>query len=100
MNKLDVSVPPSDSENAAGRKPPSNIVSGTSAASVRAIGVQLVTFYFRAPVKAFFRMRVDYMVCMFFPPVRRSRANRQRLSRTANGPCSQPSNPDEREMVV
>lgn len=68
MNKLDDSIPPSDPDSAAGRKPPSNIVSGTSAAGVRAIGVQLVTFYFRAPVKAFFRMRVDYMVCSFpFP---------------------------------
>lgn len=52
-------------DSAAGRKPKNNIVPGTTAAGVRAIGVQLVTFYFRAPVKAFFRMRVDYMVCSF-----------------------------------
>lgn len=47
---------------AAARKPANNIVQGTSAAGVRAVGTQLVAFYFRAPVKAFFRMRVDYMV--------------------------------------
>jgi hypothetical protein len=51
---------------AAARKPANNIVQGTSAAGVRAVGTQLVAFYFRAPVKAFFRMRVDYMVgCEF-----------------------------------
>lgn len=65
MNKdINVSIPPSDVESAAGRKPQNNIVQGTSAAGVRAIGVQLITFYFRAPVKAFFRMRVDYMVLL------------------------------------
>lgn len=69
MNKdLNVSLPPSDVESAAGRKPQNNIVQGSSAAGVRAIGVQLITFYFRAPVKAFFRMRVDYMVFLL-PPV-------------------------------
>lgn len=67
MNKLDVSAPPPDLDSGTARKPQSNIVSGTSAAGVRAIGVQLVTFYFRAPVKAFFRMRVDYMVCSLLP---------------------------------
>lgn len=35
---------------------------GASAAGARAIGARMVAFYFRAPVKAFFRPRVDYMV--------------------------------------
>ncbi|KXG49474.1 Mitochondrial substrate/solute carrier [Penicillium griseofulvum] len=34
---------------------------GASAAGVRALSAQMVAFYFRAPIKAFFRMRVDYM---------------------------------------
>lgn len=34
---------------------------GASAASVRALTSQAVAFYFRAPVKAFFRTRVDYL---------------------------------------
>lgn len=45
-----------------GRKPQKNLVQGTSAAGARALGAQLIAFYFRAPVKAFFRPRVDYMV--------------------------------------
>ncbi|RPB15612.1 mitochondrial carrier [Morchella conica CCBAS932] len=60
----DPSIPTSrgDADTAAAaRKPANNIVQGTSAAGVRAVGTQLVAFYFRAPVKAFFRMRVDYM---------------------------------------
>lgn len=38
-----------------------NAATGASAAGVRAISAQLIAFYFRAPVKAFFRTRVDYM---------------------------------------
>ncbi|KAF8242268.1 mitochondrial carrier [Wilcoxina mikolae CBS 423.85] len=38
-----------------------HVLQGSSAAGARALGTQLVAFYFRAPVKAFFRMRVDYM---------------------------------------
>ncbi|KOS40901.1 hypothetical protein ACN38_g8250 [Penicillium nordicum] len=34
---------------------------GASAAGVRALSAQMVAFYFKAPIKAFFRMRVDYM---------------------------------------
>ncbi|KAF2675173.1 putative mitochondrial carrier protein [Microthyrium microscopicum] len=34
---------------------------GASAAGVRALSAQVVGFYFRAPMKAFFRSRVDYM---------------------------------------
>ncbi|KAL9635106.1 MAG: hypothetical protein Q9204_002743 [Flavoplaca sp. TL-2023a] len=36
-----------------------NAATGASAAGARAISSQLVTFYFRAPVKAFFRTRVE-----------------------------------------
>lgn len=35
---------------------------GASAAGVRALSAQMVAFYFRAPIKAFFRMRVEYVV--------------------------------------
>ncbi|KAL8712855.1 MAG: hypothetical protein Q9220_003063 [cf. Caloplaca sp. 1 TL-2023] len=38
-----------------------NAATGASAAGVRAISSQLIAFYFRAPVKAFFRTRVDYL---------------------------------------
>jgi hypothetical protein len=41
------------------RKPKSNAATGASAASIRAISAQFITFYFRAPVKAFFRTRVE-----------------------------------------
>lgn len=37
---------------------------GASAAGVRALSAQIVAFYFRAPIKAFFRMRVEYVVSM------------------------------------
>ncbi|KAI9836235.1 MAG: hypothetical protein M1819_001572 [Sarea resinae] len=43
------------------KKPKTNAATGASAAGVRAFSAQLVAFYFRAPVKAFFRTRVDYM---------------------------------------
>ncbi|KAL9106343.1 MAG: hypothetical protein Q9227_008612 [Pyrenula ochraceoflavens] len=43
------------------RPPSSNAATGASAAGVRALSTQLVAFYFRAPVKAFFRTRVDYL---------------------------------------
>lgn len=36
-----------------------NAATGASAASVRAIASQMVAFYFRAPVKAFFPTRVE-----------------------------------------
>ncbi|KZZ92490.1 mitochondrial carrier protein [Moelleriella libera RCEF 2490] len=43
------------------RAPRSNAATAASAAGVRALSAQLVTFYFRAPAKAFFRTRVDYL---------------------------------------
>lgn len=39
-----------------------NASTGTYAATMRALSARLFAFYFRAPVKAFFRARVDYMV--------------------------------------
>ena len=50
-------LPPDDPD----RPPPSNAATGASAASVRALTSQAIAFYFRAPVKAFFRTRVDYL---------------------------------------
>lgn len=44
------------------KDPRSNAATGASAAGVRAFTAQAVAFYFRAPVKAFFRTRVDYLV--------------------------------------
>lgn len=44
------------------KDPRGNAATGASAASVRAFTAQAVAFYFRAPVKAFFRTRVNYLV--------------------------------------
>jgi hypothetical protein len=43
------------------KDPRSNAATGASAAGVRAFTAQAVAFYFRAPIKAFFRTRVDYL---------------------------------------
>jgi hypothetical protein len=43
------------------RAPGSNAATAASAASVRALSAQVVAFWFRAPAKAFFRTRVDYL---------------------------------------
>ncbi|KAK1777688.1 mitochondrial carrier domain-containing protein [Copromyces sp. CBS 386.78] len=43
------------------KAPSSNAATGASAAGVRALASQLLAFYFRAPAKAFFRTRVDYL---------------------------------------
>ncbi|KAI9845670.1 MAG: hypothetical protein M1837_004644 [Sclerophora amabilis] len=40
----------------------SNVAPGASAAGIRAVSAQVVAFYFRAPAKAFFRTRIDYMI--------------------------------------
>lgn len=42
-----------------------NVLNAGGAAGSRALATQLVAFYFRAPVKAFFKARVDYMVGLF-----------------------------------
>lgn len=54
-------LPDSESELSR-RKPKANAATGASAAGVRALSTQVVAFYFRAPVKAFFRTRVDWLV--------------------------------------
>lgn len=51
-----------DGEDGVPKSPRSNAATGASAAGVRAVSAQLVAFYFRAPVKAFFRTRVEYVV--------------------------------------
>lgn len=43
------------------KQPRKNAATAASAASVRALTSQAIAFYFRAPVKAFFRTRVDYL---------------------------------------
>jgi hypothetical protein len=43
------------------KAPATNAATGASAAGMRALTQQVVAFYFRAPVKAFFRTRVDYL---------------------------------------
>lgn len=43
------------------RAPRQHAATGASAASVRALSAQVVAFWFRAPAKAFFRTRVDYL---------------------------------------
>ena len=53
----------------------SNAATGASAAGVRAFTAQAVAFYFRAPVKAFFRTRVDYLVCCAASPRRDALCN-------------------------
>jgi 1-aminocyclopropane-1-carboxylate deaminase/D-cysteine desulfhydrase-like pyridoxal-dependent ACC family enzyme len=37
----------------------SDASTGTKAAGIRAVIAQLVTFYFRAPIKSFFRSRLE-----------------------------------------
>ncbi|KAG5970104.1 hypothetical protein E4U55_001842 [Claviceps digitariae] len=50
-----------NTEDYPGRAPRSNAATAASAAGVRALSAQVVAFYFRAPAKAFFRTRVDYL---------------------------------------
>ncbi len=54
---------PTDSRNTPSpiqqRDRKSNAATGVSAAGARALGSQAIAFYFRAPVKAFFRTRVE-----------------------------------------
>ncbi|RAH44204.1 putative mitochondrial carrier protein [Aspergillus aculeatinus CBS 121060] len=49
------------SDSTSRRKSRHNAATGASAAGTRALSAQIVAFYFRAPIKAFFRTRVDYM---------------------------------------
>lgn len=50
-------IPPDSTD----RDPRSNAATAATAAGVRAFTAQAIAFYFRAPVKAFFRTRVDYL---------------------------------------
>lgn len=50
-------VPPDASD----RHPRSNAATAATAAGTRAFMAQAIAFYFRAPAKAFFRTRVDYL---------------------------------------
>ncbi|KAF2090174.1 putative mitochondrial carrier protein [Saccharata proteae CBS 121410] len=43
------------------KKPKTNAATGASAAGIRAVSIQFMSFWFRAPIKAFFRSRIDYM---------------------------------------
>ncbi|KAL1853201.1 hypothetical protein Daus18300_011849 [Diaporthe australafricana] len=52
---LPVTAPDSD------RNPRNNAATAATAAGTRALLAQAIAFYFRAPVKAFFRNRVDYL---------------------------------------
>ena len=53
-------VPPVlESDNKRNKK--TNAATAVSAAGARALGSQAIAFYFRAPVKAFFRTRVEYV---------------------------------------
>ena len=48
-----------ETDNTGRRKPRTNAATGAFAAGVRALSAQALTFYFRAPAKAFFRTRVE-----------------------------------------
>ncbi|PHH52881.1 hypothetical protein CFIMG_002319RA [Ceratocystis fimbriata CBS 114723] len=50
-----------DGPEASQKQKKRNAATAASAASVRALSAQAIAFYFRAPAKAFFRMRVDYL---------------------------------------
>lgn len=54
-------IPPGSDVIFPDKQPRSNAATAASAAGVRALSAQAVAFYFRAPVKAFFRTRVDYL---------------------------------------
>ncbi|KAH8663909.1 mitochondrial carrier domain-containing protein [Xylariales sp. PMI_506] len=54
-------VIPADTVVVPDKQPRNNAATAASAAGVRALSAQAIAFYFRAPVKAFFRTRVDYL---------------------------------------
>jgi len=53
---------PEDSEDGSRQTNRKHAATAASAAGTRAFSAQLVAFYFRAPVKAFFRTRVEYVM--------------------------------------
>lgn len=58
--RFDDNVYGAESSKSTRRNPRNDAATGASAAGVRAVSAQVVAFYFRAPVKAFFRTRVEY----------------------------------------
>jgi len=54
-------VIPPEAQPLPDKDPRSNAATAASAAGVRALSAQAMQFYFRAPVKSFFRTRVDYL---------------------------------------
>lgn len=56
-------MPPAerDRDGHAPKKRQENASTGASAATIRALSARMFAFYFRAPVKAFFRARVEYV---------------------------------------
>lgn len=50
-----------DGTNNDGQGPNKAPATGAQAAGMRVVAARIVAFYFRAPVKAFFRGRIDYM---------------------------------------
>jgi hypothetical protein len=67
MNPGNIESHLSESGSSSRRKPRDDAATGASAAGVRAVSAQMVAFYFRAPIKAFFRTRVEY-VALNLPP--------------------------------
>jgi len=71
--------------------PRNNAATAASAAGVRALSAQAIAFYFRAPVKAFFRTRVDYLAYARsvhqaqFAALAQVAANEQNVSRLSLG---------------
>lgn len=54
-------APHNDGADASTQPPKGSASTGVQAAGMRAVAARMVAFYFRAPVKAFFRGRIDYM---------------------------------------
>lgn len=48
-----------DGDHGKKKKKKKNATTGASAAGIRALSAQMLSFYFRAPIKAFFRTRVE-----------------------------------------
>ncbi|KAF2146296.1 uncharacterized protein K452DRAFT_355712 [Aplosporella prunicola CBS 121167] len=61
MTTISTGQIPDDNGDRRKKQPKQHAATGASAAGIRALSVQFMTFYFRAPIKAFFRARVDYM---------------------------------------
>jgi hypothetical protein len=56
-----VITPRSDGPSESPQQPNKAPATGVQAAGMRAVAARMVAFYFRAPVKAFFRGRIDYL---------------------------------------